>query len=52
MNAEYCEQYAKKEHVTNLTPEEESDDEEHPSDEESDQSDDEDEGDIAGHADL
>ncbi|GMN45839.1 hypothetical protein TIFTF001_015027 [Ficus carica] len=49
---EYCERYAKKEHVTNLTPEEESDDEEHPSDEESDQSDDEDEGDIAGHADL
>lgn len=46
---EYCEKYAKKEHIVNLTPEEESGDEEHTTDEESDQSDDDD---IAGHADL
>lgn len=48
-NAEYCEKYAKREHIANLTPEEESDEEEeHTTDGESDQSDDE----IAGHADL
>ncbi|EXC16031.1 Ubiquitin-conjugating enzyme E2 5 [Morus notabilis] len=46
---EYCEKYAKKEHIVNMTPEEESGDEEHTADEESDQSDDDD---IAGHADL
>ncbi|BBH03838.1 ubiquitin-conjugating enzyme 5 [Prunus dulcis] len=43
---EYCERYAKKEHITNSTPDEESGDE-NISDEESDSSDD----DIAGHAD-
>ncbi|PON93350.1 Ubiquitin-fold modifier-conjugating enzyme [Trema orientale] len=50
---EYCEKYAKKEHITNLTPEEEESGEEHTTDEESDPSDDDDEDDddIAGHAD-
>lgn len=43
---EYCEKYAKKEHITNTTPEEESGDE-NISDEGSVSSDD----DIAGHAD-
>lgn len=43
---EYCEKYAKKEHIANTTPEEESGDE-NISDEGSDSSDD----DIAGHAD-
>lgn len=43
---EYCEKYAKKEHIANTTPEEESG-EENISDEGSDLSDD----DIAGHAD-
>lgn len=46
MDTEYCERYAKKEHITNSTPDEESGDE-NISDEESDSSDD----DIAGHAD-
>lgn len=45
---EYCERYAKKEHIMNSTGEEESD-EEDLSDEESESSDEEDE--IAGHAD-
>ncbi|PON61081.1 Ubiquitin-fold modifier-conjugating enzyme [Parasponia andersonii] len=47
---EYCEKYAKKEHITNLTPEEEESGEEHTTDEESDPSDGDDD-DIAGHAD-
>ncbi|KAL5568422.1 hypothetical protein UlMin_024997 [Ulmus minor] len=47
---EYCERYAKKEHITNtLDAEEESDDE--PTDEVSDPSDDDDDDEIAGHAD-
>lgn len=46
VDTEYCERYAKREHITNSTPEEDSS-EDHITDEESDSSD----NDIAGHAD-